>query len=105
MNEEDLLSKLASRAKRKLNKTTEEELKPIKKNLGTYEFVKSSQCESHKKLEKKIAQLLMSNPDCIDPIGRLIDHSVYDILPEAQKQAYILKLSASYREISEKLNV
>lgn len=97
----DLLSRLANKAKRKLNKTNEEETQSRSK-LGIYEFSKSQRSDAQKKLEKKIENLLKNHPDCIDPIGRLIDHSVYDCMSPEKKQAYILKLSNDYKEISEK---
>lgn len=103
MNEEALLKKIASRAKRKLNKQAEEETIERRNNPECYCFKKYDSSAEVKKLEKKIALILKNNPDCLDPIGRLIDHSVYDNLSPEQKQAYILKLSTSYREISERL--
>lgn len=98
----ELLSKLASRAKRKLNKITEDEKTP-KQRTAIYEFHRIDLREHEKKLQKKIVQLLENNPNCEDPIGRLIDHSEFDNLSDERKQAYILKLSRSYREICDKL--
>lgn len=97
----DLLKKLASKAKRKLNKALEMDVSN-ERRLGDYEFVESDRGAQRKKLEKKIAQLLKSNPDCDNPIGKLIDHSVFDSLTEERKQAYILKLSKDFAEISQK---
>ena len=100
--ESDFLSKLVSKAKKKLNKVTEDEVpKGIK---AVYEYRKSDLSESEKELQKKIVQLIENNPDCDDPIGRLIDHSVYDKLNHERKQAYVFKLSKEYREIRERLN-
>ena len=103
MEQDDLLSRLAKKAKRKLNKQNEEDEVCERQNLAQYEFKKSDQSSEQKKLEKKIAQLLKNNPDCTDPIGKLIDHSVYDELSEEKKQAYVFKLSAKYCEICQKL--
>lgn len=101
-NELDLLSKLASKAKKKLSKVTDaEELKTIK---AIYEFKQSDMPEQEKKLQKKIVQLVENNPDCDDPIGRLIDHKIYDNLNEERKQAYIFKLASDYREICNRLH-
>lgn len=102
-HEDFLLSKLADKAKRKLNKQLKEEAEQKQEKKWSYEFVKSSKKEEEKKLEKKIAQILKNNPDCDDPIGKLIDHSVFDLLSEEKKQSYILKLSKTYREIHSKL--
>lgn len=102
-SEQDLLSRLASKAKKKLNKTeTQEENARVIR--ASYEFKTSNNKESEKILQKKIVQLLKNNPDCEDPIGRLIDHSIYDKLTSERKQAYILKLSKSYRDICAQLN-
>lgn len=97
--QEGLLKRLASKAKRKLNKETDEENSLGTKDNKRYEFLKSDRQSEIKKLEKKIVQLIKNNPDCEDPIGKLIDHSVYDALSDERKQAYILKLSKSYSEI------
>ena len=103
--QDGLLSRLASKAKRKLNKESlEENTSLLGQKKGVYEFVKSDRETALKKLEKKIVQLLKNNPDCVDPIGKLIDHKEYDNLSDERKQAYILKLSKSYRDISLKLS-
>lgn len=102
--QEDLLKKLASKAKRKLNKEQEEKGGIIRTTPNDrYVFIKRNQEDDLIKLEKKIVQIIKNNPDCTDPIGRLIDHSVYDELNEEQKQSYIFKLSKDYKAISEKL--
>lgn len=106
VNESDLLSRLASRAKKKLNKITEDEEFSKEKILkAVYEFKKCELSEAEKQLQKKIVQLKENNPDCDNPIGRLIDHKIYDNLSEERKQAYILKLSNDYQYICEKLNL
>ena len=102
-NESDLLSRLASKAKKKLSKTADGVC--AKKVKAVYEFKKSDWTEEEKKLQKKIVQLIENNPDCDNPIGKLIDHKVYDDLNEERKQAYIFKLSNEYRKICDKLNV
>ena len=101
-NELDLLSRLASKAKKKLSKMSDEDLEP-RRFKATYEFKVSNISNDEKKLQKKIVQLLENNPDCDDPIGRLIDHKVFDNLSEERKQAYILKLSNSYQTICAKI--
>ena len=101
--QEDLLSRLASKAKKKLNKQVE-----CSENASiscTYEFIKGNLKEQEQRLEKKIIQLIKKNPDCDDPIGKLIDHSVYDNLSEERKQAYIFKLSKSYVNIRDRLSI
>jgi len=98
-SEQDFLTRLASKAKRKLNKQTSEENEPAKAFQATYEFKSLDAEESKSELQKRIVQLIKNNPDCDDPIGRLIDHSVFDKLSDERKQTYILKLSESYREV------
>ena len=100
---DDSLSKLANKAKRKLNKQGDED-DCFKKNMAeNYIFIKSDRAEEKKKLQKKIVQILKNNPDCLNPIGKLIDHNIYDNLNESQKQNYVLKLSSIYREVCETL--
>ena len=99
--QDSLLSKLACRAKRRLCGLVEKENETRK--IGDCEFVDSSRAEDRKKLEKRVIDLLKNNSDCMDPIGRLIDHEVYDNLNDEQKQAYVFKLSKAYREISKSL--
>ena len=101
-DEQGLLSRLASKAKKKLNKTMDEGNSKVFR--ATYEFKKSNNKNDEICLQKKIVQLLKNNPDCDDPIGKLIDHSIYDKLSNERKQAYILKLSKSYRDICAQLN-
>ena len=98
---QDLLSKLASKAKKKLNRTLDEDVP--KTTRAIYEFKLTDENENEKSLQKKIVHLIANNPDCDDPIGRLIDHSIYDNLSEERRQAYILKLSQNYQKICEKI--
>lgn len=101
---EDVLQKLALKAKKKLNKQNDEE-RILKRGISaTYEFKEISLKKEREKLEKKVKSLLQSNSSCINPISKLIDKAIYDNLNENQKQAYILKLASEYREICEKLN-
>ena len=100
---EESLSKLANKAKKKLCKTCNIEENFKLDNSERYSFIKSNRAEDKKKLQKRIALLLKNNPDCIDPIGRLIDHKIYDGLTDSQKQNYILTLSSSYIEICNNL--
>ena len=101
---EALLTRLANKAKQKLNKQSKED---VKKNpfSAKYEYLTGNVGEEKKKLEKKIVQLLKNNPDCVDPIGKLIDHSVYDNLSEQKKELYVLNLSKNYCEIRSRLEV
>lgn len=99
----DLLSKLASKAKRKLSKVTEDENAP-KTKKAVYEFKKIDLKEQEFKLQKKIVHVIANNPDCDNPIGLLIDHEEYDSLSDERKQAYILKLSQNYQTICNKIN-
>ena len=98
----DLLSKLASRAKKKLNKVTEDENTP-KTKKAVYEFKKIDLKKQEKELQKKIVHIIANNPDCDNPIGLLIDHEEFDRLSDERKQAYILKLSQNYQVICEKM--
>ena len=53
-------------------------------------------------LYPKVTKLLSREPDTPRPIGELIDHEVYDNLPDAEKQRYILNLSSRFLAIKRK---
>lgn len=96
---DDSLTKLADKAKRKLNKQSFEQNNKRMELLAQYTFKESNRKLERERLEKKVIKLLKTTPDCLNPIGKLIDHSVYDNLSESQQQAYVLKLANDYREI------
>ncbi len=50
-------------------------------------------------LYKKVCRLLNQDTFVLNPISRLIDHSVYDKLSDSEKQLYLLKLSTKYNEL------
>ncbi|MBO5362844.1 MAG: hypothetical protein J6A46_00775 [Clostridia bacterium] len=45
---------------------------------------------------EKVKELLLSEGEVSDAIGRLTDHSVYDKLSYTEKQSYTLELSQKY---------
>ncbi len=101
--EDVALLKFINKAKRKLNgaeAVTEEETE--KCPPAEYTFVKSTRKADLKELEIKIKNLLKSDPHIINPIGKLIDHNVYDKLDEHGKSRYILTLSQTYNSIVNK---
>lgn len=103
---DDAFSKFIQKAKKKLSKKEcIEETPPTKKTIeADYRFEKSKRAEAKKKLEAKIKNLLKSDPNAINPIEKLIDHTEYDSLSESSKERYILQLSNDYNEIKNSLS-
>ena len=50
-------------------------------------------------LYNKVKKILEKDCDIINPIGKLIDHSVFDNLSPAEKDMYLLDLSKRYQKI------
>lgn len=50
----------------------------------------------------KVCEILDRDELTINPIGQLIDESVYSTLDAAAKQRYILELSEKFRELKER---
>ena len=53
---------------------------------------------------KKVVKLLTENEYVLNPIMRLIDHSVYDNLSEVAKQNYIYELTDKYNEMKQRFD-
>lgn len=58
--------------------------------------------EKDEKLYIKVKDILENDENTLNPIGQLVDQTVYDSLDEANKQRYILELSAKFRELRER---
>lgn len=65
--------------------------------------VKKQNCiDPDAKLYAKVVKLLSQNEYVLNPIARLIDHSVYDKLDLNAKQAYITKLADKYNVLKDR---
>lgn len=62
----------------------------------------SNRKSSDEKMYRKVCDILDSNEVALNPIGQLIDRSVYDGMDAAAKQRYILELSEKFRELKER---
>ena len=51
------------------------------------------------RMYRKVCEILDSSEVTLNPIGQLIDRTVYDGLDPAGKQRYILELSEKFREL------
>ena len=106
---DSILSKFIIKAKKKLSggeDTEKDNLKNVPKAPVTdYKFIKSDRKVAYENLKSKVKTLLSKNPNCIDPITKLIVHSEYDNLPDSAKERYILNLSKMYNDILSELNV
>ena len=58
--------------------------------------------EKEEKLYVKVREILDRDENVINPIGQLMDRAVYDKLDEANKQRYILELSAKFRQLRDR---
>ncbi len=58
--------------------------------------------EKDEKLYVKVKNILEKDENTLNPIGQLVEHSIYDFMDEANKQRYILELSAKFRELRER---
>lgn len=58
--------------------------------------------EKEEKLYLKVREILDRDENVINPIGQLVEHSVYDRLDEANKQRYILELSSKFRQLRDR---
>ncbi|MGN1258824.1 MAG: hypothetical protein ACI4T8_01095 [Christensenellales bacterium] len=97
---DDTFAKFINKAKKKLNKKTEEPKKEEQKRIiADYTFIKSDRKQKHEALKKKVQEMHKKDPDAINPIMQLVDHSEYDNLTESQKLRYILTLSKEYAQI------
>ena len=65
----------------------------------------SEEAKEDEEFYKKVCELLQEDEDPQNPIGRLIDHSIYDNMDAMAKQKYILYLSKKYREMRERYKV
>ena len=51
---------------------------------------------------KKVCEILDSDEDVVNPIGRLMDKSCYSGLDDGGKQRYILELSKKFNDLKER---
>ena len=58
--------------------------------------------EKEEKLYVKVREILDRDENVMNPIGQLVDRTVFDKLDEANRQRYILELSAKFRELRER---
>lgn len=54
--------------------------------------------QEENRIYKKIIEMSSEN-DVFNPLGRLVDHKIYDILSETQKEKYVLNLSKTYLKV------
>jgi hypothetical protein len=65
----------------------------------------SEEAKEDEELFRKVCKMLDEDDDPANPIGMLIDHSVYDSMDAMAKQKYVLYLSKKYREMRERYRV
>lgn len=74
--------------------------KKFERDLNT--TLGSTQAIQDEILFQKVCKMLDENENITNPIGMLVEHSVYDNLDEQGKQRYILELSKKYRELQDR---
>ncbi len=98
---------LAKRAKNRLQMASETKEKTTSKALSVRAsyFISAGKMKPVEEdpLFPKVKKMLESNPDIFSPIGKLIDHEVFDDLSDAEKDKYLLDLTKRYGLIKKKL--
>lgn len=77
----------------------------MKTGYVTEERADKSLLPSMEKEEKRIYQKMVEmacEETVFNPLGRLVDHAVYDKLDQSQKERYVLNLSNTYLKILNK---
>lgn len=78
-------------------------LNSFKKLSGTAEF-KIINDDIDPKFVSKVYAILNSSEEIFNPIGRLIDNSIYSTLNDIQKQFYVLSVVDKYNKIKNGYN-
>ena len=99
---------LAKRAKNRLQAVSETKEKTTSKALSVrtsyYIVAGKTKPVEEDPLYPKIKKMLESNPDIFSPIGKLIDHTVFDDLSDTEKDKYLLDLTKRYHLIKAKIS-
>jgi len=98
---------LAKRAKSRLAAAVETKEKTTSKALSvraSYYIAGNLKSAEDDPLYPKIKKMLETNPDVLSPIGKLIDHEVFDDLSPSEKDRYLLNLTKRYQFIRAKLS-
>ena len=85
------LKTLAKNAKYRMKNGYAEETPKDKSLLPSME-------QEENRIYKKIVEM-STEKNVFNPLGRLVDHKVYDGLNETQKEKYVLNLSKTYLKI------
>ncbi len=83
-------------------KAVADEVKRKKFNRDNLISLNSEQAKEDEEFFKKVCAILDEDEDPTNPIGRLIDHDIYDKMDAMGKQKYVLYLSKKYREMCER---
>ena len=75
----------------------------IKKCAVSYRQASLDRQLEDEKIYPKVKAMLLSNADCCNPLGELIDKKLYSTLSDIEKEKYILDLSKKYNLIREKI--
>lgn len=62
----------------------------------------SKQARFDEQLYTKVCNILDEDDNITNPIGKLVDRQIYDILDNTGKQRYILELSKKFQELRER---
>ena len=98
---------LAKRAKDRLSSAVDTSQKTVSVALSSnsaYYVVSSSGYKAESDpLYPKVKKMMEIDADILCPIGKLIDHSVFDNLSPDQKDKYLLELTKRYHKIKKHL--
>lgn len=60
--------------------------------------------KEEKRVYAKIIEMQNQNKTVFNPLGRLVEHEIYDKLDNIQKERYVLSLSNTYLKMLDKYN-
>ncbi len=76
----------------------------VKQKQVLKDKIYNSNYESDEQFYERVKAILTQDAVVVNPIGMLADKSLTEEMTESQKQAYLFKLSARYRQAVEKFN-
>lgn len=98
---------LAKQARNRLQATVDTKERTTSKALSVRDsyYISASKMRpvEDDPLYGKVKKMLENDVDTLSPIGRLIDHSVFDDLLPEEKDKYLLDLTKRYHRIKDKL--
>lgn len=101
--QENPLTKLAMRARKKFNKKSDSEKTPSRQPRMDVEYIykKYNPDKELADFKKQVKKIRDGNEDVQNPIGQLIDRKVYEKLNEVERDRYVNKIVNMYNRVIE----